>query len=61
MKIQKFLIVKDTNEINQWLSDGWEVISVTAQHVSVSTATPYATTSKEFGNFAVLLQKQKIK
>jgi hypothetical protein len=57
MKEQMFIIVDDEGAINLYLEKGWEVISVTAQHVSVSTG--INTTEKLRGKFAVVLQKQK--
>jgi len=54
MKEQKFLIVDDQNDINEWLNKGWEVISVTAQHVSITGSSVY----KVRGSFAVVLQYQ---
>lgn len=32
--IQKVIITKDANEINQYLANGWRVVSVTAQSVA---------------------------
>jgi hypothetical protein len=59
MKAQKFLIVDDPNLVNAYLEQGWEVVSVTAQHVSVSmTGTSYNYRT-ETGKFAVVIQKQK--
>ena len=55
MKEQKFLIVESTRDIDHWLDNGWEVISVTAQYVSM-TGTSYNYLS---GKFAVVIQKQK--
>lgn len=58
MKEQMFLMVDNENDVNYYLERGWEVISVTAQHVSVSTATRCVTENME-GRFAVVIQKQK--
>jgi len=54
MKEQKFLIVDSVRDVNDWLDKGWEVISVTAQFVSVGTG------YTEKGKFAVVIQKQII-
>jgi hypothetical protein len=56
MKEQKFIITKDESDIQEWLDRGWEVISVTAQYVSVGGA---GNIHAERGKFAVVLQKQK--
>jgi hypothetical protein len=58
MKEQKFLIVEDERSINDWLDKGWEVISVTAQHVSAAGS--HSWSEKFEGKFAVIIQKQKI-
>lgn len=58
MKEQMFLIVDDEIQVNHYLERGWEVISVTAQHVSVSTAAG-GRTENMVGKFAVVIQKQK--
>lgn len=55
MKQQKFLMVDDTREINGYLEEGWEIISVTAQHVSVSTT---YNSMERAGKFAVVIQRQ---
>jgi hypothetical protein len=57
MKEQKFLIVEDERSINDWLDKGWEVISVTAQHVSAAGS--HSWSEKFEGKFAVIIQKQK--
>ena len=54
MKEQKLLITDSTYDVNEWLDKGWEVISVTAQHVSSGNYT-------ERGKFAILIQKQNLK
>lgn len=53
MKEQKFLIVDNSRDINDWLDKGWEIVSVTAQYASAGTSY-----YKE-GKFAVVIQKQK--
>ena len=58
MKEQMFLMVDDADDVNHYLERGWEVISVTAQHVSVSTAAG-GWTENMVGKFAVVIQKQK--
>jgi hypothetical protein len=57
MKNQKFLITKDENEVNEWINQGWEIISVTAQHVAAAGSHSYSETLR--GKFAIVLQKQK--
>ena len=59
MKEQKFLIVESAYDVNDWLDKGWEVVSVTPQHVAVSlTGSSYNYTIVT-GKFAVVIQKQK--
>jgi len=54
----KFLIVNDEHLVNILLNEGWEVVSVTAQHISVAGVRE--SFSKEAtGNFAVVLKKEK--
>jgi hypothetical protein len=53
MKEQKFLIVENSRDINDWLDKGWEVISVTAQIISAGQSYYQA------GKWAVVIQKQK--
>lgn len=52
VKEQKFLIVDNPRDVNEWLDKGWEIISVTAQRVSAGSS------SYMRGNFAIVLQKQ---
>jgi hypothetical protein len=56
MKEQKFLIVNNERSVNEWLDKGWEIVSVTAQYVSVAGA--HSWSEKLIGNFAVVIQKQ---
>jgi hypothetical protein len=51
---QRFLIIDNEGEVNDWLKKGWRVISVTPQHVS--TGSTYAS-DKLRGKFAVVIQK----
>jgi hypothetical protein len=51
MKQQKFLIVDNPRDVNEWLDKGWEVISVTAQFVSAGTS------YSQHGHWAIVLQK----
>ena len=53
MKEQLFLIVDSVIEVNKYLDEGWEIISVTAQYVSNPT------NFVKYGGFAVVIQKQK--
>jgi hypothetical protein len=57
MKAQKFLIVEDERSVNEWLEKGWEVVSVTPQHVSVSMTGSSYNYRTETGKFAVVIQK----
>lgn len=59
MKEQRFLIVESSSDVNDWLQKGWEVISVTAQHVSVSMTGSSYNYKESKGKFAVVIQKQK--
>ena len=59
MKEQKFLIVESAYDVNDWLDKGWEVISVTPQHVSVSVTGSSYHNKTVIGKFAVVIQKQK--
>ena len=58
MKEQKFLIVEDSRSVNEWLDNGWEIISVTAQHVVAAGS--HSWSEKLEGKFAIVIQKQKI-
>jgi hypothetical protein len=53
MKEQLFLIVDSVVEVNKYLDEGWEIISVTAQHVSNPTSFVI------YGKFGIVIQKQK--
>lgn len=55
MKEQKFLIVDSEIQVNNWLDNGWKIVSVTPQHVSV--AGDYSREVK--GKFAVVIEKSK--
>lgn len=52
MKQQKFLIVDDVRDVNDYLDSGWEVISVTAQFVSAGQSYAHG------GKWAIVIQKQ---
>jgi hypothetical protein len=56
MKEQKFLIVESEKEVNDWLDTGWEVVSVTPQHVALSGS--HSWSEKLNGKFAVVIQKE---
>jgi hypothetical protein len=51
MKQQKFLIVNNPRDVNEWLDKGWEVISVTPQYVSAGAS------YSQKGEWAIVLQK----
>ena len=53
---QKVIITDNDLMVNEWLSIGWTIVSVTAQYVS--TTGPYANTAK--GAFCFVIQKQSI-
>jgi len=61
MKEQKFLIVDNERDINEWLDRGWEIISVTAQYVSAAMTGSYHEFKTKSGKFAIVLQKQNPK
>lgn len=58
MKEQQFLLVDNANDVNYFLERGWEVISVTAQHASVSLSGSSYNYKTVTGKFAVVIQKQ---
>lgn len=58
MKEQKFLIVESAHDVNDWLDKGWEVVSVTPQHVAVSLTGSSYNHATRTGKFAVVIQKQ---
>jgi hypothetical protein len=51
----KVIITKDESVINEMLAAGWFVVSVTAQHVAVSTASSLTSSIK--GEFCFVLKK----
>jgi hypothetical protein len=53
-KEQKFLITSDTHAVNQFLSNGWRIVSVTAQHVTSGAS--FITR----GEFAILMEREFI-
>lgn len=53
MKEQLFLIVDSIGIVNEYLINGWEIISVTPQQVSNNSSII------EYGKFAIVIQKQK--
>ena len=55
MSQQKVVITKDASTINEMINAGWFVISVTAQHVSVSTTSNLTCTIN--GEFCFILEK----
>jgi hypothetical protein len=50
----KVIITDDESTINDWLSRGWEIVSVTPQYV----ATTYLATTEQ-GKFCFVIQKSK--
>lgn len=60
MKDQKVVITSDAKEINDFISQGWAVTSVTAQHVAISHgAAVYGTIDKPGirGYFCFVMEK----
>lgn len=55
MKNQKFLITDNEKDVEHWVDRGWEIVSVTAQHVSLAGAQRYSERLK--GKFAIVLEK----
>jgi hypothetical protein len=55
-KQQKFIITDKESEINIYLEAGWKIISVTPQHVSISTADNDCHSIR--GKFAVVIEEQ---
>jgi hypothetical protein len=53
---QKVVITKNEKTINDLLNNGWQVVSVTAQFVSVSTT---YSSFKEQGDFCFVLKREK--
>ena len=54
MAEQKVVITDSADSINFYLNNGWRLISVTAQHVSVATIVSYF---KEFVIFCFVIEK----
>ena len=52
---QKVIITDTDSRINEWLGNGWEIISVTAQHVAPGVNYSH---QKVEGKFCFLLQRQ---
>lgn len=53
---QKVIITRSEKDINEWLSTGWTVVSVTAQNVS-NTGAHFDVMR---GEFCFVIQKQSI-
>lgn len=53
---QKVVITKDERTINDWLDKGWQIVSVTAQFVSVVSA---HSSINEKGSFCFVLKREK--
>lgn len=52
---QKVIITASAFDVNQEIQRGWEVVSVTAQHVSNSSSSSYS----EKGQFCFVLKRDK--
>lgn len=48
---QKLIITDSVHDVNEYLEDGWKVVSITAQHISTGGG------SHLRGNFAILLER----
>ncbi len=48
---QKFIIVDNQSDIQNWLDKGWRILSVTAQHVSTGSSQWLS------GKFAIVLER----
>jgi hypothetical protein len=55
MTLQKIVITDDEFKINELIRAGWDLKSVTAQHVAISTSSSF--TSKIEGKFCFVLEK----
>jgi hypothetical protein len=53
---QKVVITKEERTINDWLDKGWQIVSVTAQFVSIATS---YSSFKEQGGFCFVLKREK--
>lgn len=57
MKEQKVIITKSEKDINDWLDRGWRIVSVTAQHVAISS--PSYNAKEASGKFCFVIEKIK--
>lgn len=55
MKEQKFLIIFNGKDLDKWLTNGWEVKNITAQHVTNGYGYEGV-----YGGFGVLLEKTEV-
>ena len=55
MTLQKIVITNDEFKINELIRAGWDLKSVTAQHVAIATSSTF--TSKIEGKFCFVLEK----
>ena len=55
MTLQKVVITDDEFKINSLIKEGWDLKSVTAQHVAITGGTSF--TSKLEGKFCFVLEK----
>ena len=55
MTLQKVVITDDEFKINSLIKEGWNLKSVTAQHVAITGGTSF--TSKLEGKFCFVLEK----
>lgn len=61
MKEQKVVITGNHNDINDLIAKGWDVVSVTAQHVatSVSTGNTFGKESILKGGFCFVMERKR--
>jgi hypothetical protein len=55
MTLQKIVITNDEFKINELIRAGWNLKSVTAQHVAIATSSSF--TEKMEGKFCFVLEK----
>lgn len=55
---QKILLTRDMEKVNVYLDGGWEIVSVTAQHVASGGNNDYHIAKDLEGAFAIVIQKR---
>jgi len=51
---RKFIITGDEDRVQQFLEEGWRIVSVTSQHVATGSTGQYL-----YGKFAILLERER--